>query len=430
MYVDGDILLAGLFGVRGPGSPDLMCGAVTNEGFQIAESVVHAINVVNNNKMLGDIKLGAVIMDHCSTPLIDSSLLIDFNKRGMVHGEYVDPDRIQFYIGGYTPPFGVEENRVLKEFGFPLVYYGPEMDKEPLTVIVPHEVSHDSTQALAMLVNHLRQKYVQVIYQKNTDVYSTLPSLGKVHETLSSLDICVAEVYEISEAIEYAEAISKASMIPDASAIITVGNAQHLQHVFNAVQAASLVSNFTIISTPVWWQPSLQGYEDIEFYSLGNAITSIPNLAFVEYLDSFDVETYGDSNPWFNEWYEMINNCWIEESSASTYATKCQPGLKTTESSNYRESLYSIMSMNAVYSAVKSIQMTLTHYCGAGFKSVCAEYRNAMDRVDMLVNNFDTEVFHDAGGNVLDFSDWPAIVTSLNVQMADQGEYKKVRTQL
>ena len=52
MYVEGDILLAGLFGVRAPGSPDLMCGPVTNEGFQIAESVVHAINVVNNKKML------------------------------------------------------------------------------------------------------------------------------------------------------------------------------------------------------------------------------------------------------------------------------------------------------------------------------------------------------------------------------------------
>ena len=84
------------------------------------------------------------------------------------------------------------------------------------------------------------------------------------------------------------------------------------------------------------------------------------------------------------------------------------------------------MAMNAVYSSVASIRATLTHYCGPSLTSVCPEYRTAEERVKRLVDGFDRDVFHDAQGQLLPFSDWPAVVTTLNVQMADQGAYSEV----
>lgn len=71
LRIDGDIILGGIFPMHESvsGRSDMPCGAVKEEkGMQRLEAMLYAIDEINNNQdILPNITLGALVIDSCSS---------------------------------------------------------------------------------------------------------------------------------------------------------------------------------------------------------------------------------------------------------------------------------------------------------------------------------------------------------------------------
>lgn len=83
--------------------------------------------------------------------------------------------------------------------------------------------------------------------------------------------------------------------------------------------------------------------------------------------------------PFVVEWYEYAFNCYIDAGKRGIYTQQCQLNQDITKAPNYEETPYTQFIISATYAVSRAIHLALNHYCGAGYKGVCWEFRAASD---------------------------------------------------
>ena len=76
------------------------------------------------------------------------------------------------------------------------------------------------------------------------------------------------------------------------------------------------------------------------------------------------------NNPWFEEWFQHVLECYTSPSSMTSYSKQCDPNasLKT----RVIEDAEVLHVMNAVYSAAFAIHQTLRQMCGERHLLLCS----------------------------------------------------------
>ncbi|GMT35498.1 hypothetical protein PFISCL1PPCAC_26795, partial [Pristionchus fissidentatus] len=184
--IEGDIMLGGVFPVHSAGKGTEICGAIAEtRGVHRVEAMLYAIDKVNNDTgLLRGLKLGALIMDSCSTPAyaLNQSLNFVRDQIGTTEmSDYVCKDgsepkekqsfrkSIAAVVGGSYSSVTVQVANLLRLFAIaqisPASTYHDLSDKKRFEFFA-RTVPSDNYQARAMvsIAREFNWTYVSLLY--------------------------------------------------------------------------------------------------------------------------------------------------------------------------------------------------------------------------------------------------------------------------
>lgn len=128
IYVDGEILILGVFSIRSKGAGKFQCGDYRNSESSIVAALAFLESVKSLEQQTG-ISFGAVAFDDCYNSLHSLSFLTELFSRKKTFldpktGKAIDPSRIVAVVGALTSQVTLGIIELLTPLGIPLVSYG------------------------------------------------------------------------------------------------------------------------------------------------------------------------------------------------------------------------------------------------------------------------------------------------------------------
>ncbi|VDN53509.1 unnamed protein product, partial [Dracunculus medinensis] len=218
LRISGDIIIGGVFPVHAkPDSPDQICGPIAEtRGIHRVEAMLYALDIINSRKdFLRGYKLGAMILDSCSTPAYALNQSLDF-VRDMIGSsdqhEYQCPDgslpiikhitrkNVAAVVGGSYSSVTVQVANLLRLFKIaqvsPASTNADLSDKNRFEYFA-RTVPSDNYQAKAMvdIALHFNWSYLSLVY--SADEYGELGAEAFKKEARKK-NICIATEERIS----------------------------------------------------------------------------------------------------------------------------------------------------------------------------------------------------------------------------------------
>ena len=430
-YIDGDLLIGGLFSAHREGADGFSCGEVHSEGAQLMQAFLYALEHSSSILHPG-VQLGGIALDECESGFIASRIMqeIHTNKEVVIGGEThaIDPANIKVYVGSHTNAVTEQSASVLEELSLPLIgYRAMQDDLSTSSLFARTLVSQDvEARAIVMLLRSQRWWYVQALHDSSSQ--STL-LMGKIRDHAKKAGICVSQEVLLQQSVSYnAFVMTFLAMSSDRRQVmVLVGDSDLQRNVFQAVKAANLVGRFTFVSAIGLTKKAIEGVEDAAEGTLGVNFPDVAIGGFQTHLEDLNPKTY-TANPFFSDWYESTYQCYLDPLNMKGYGTECS-GDPITSSDNYIQDPHAIFVINAVQAIAHGLDATLKYYCGDTYNSVCSAIYTSADVSDNLMQNILAAEFITEAGDTFSFTDGQAQML-LPVYNVNGGLLKKVGSYL
>ncbi|VDK76861.1 unnamed protein product [Litomosoides sigmodontis] len=459
--VPGDVIIGGIFPVHTKSdSLDQPCGAIAEtRGVHRVEAMLYALDVINSQReFLSGYKLGALILDSCSSPAYALNQSLDF-VRDMIGStdisEYQCRDgsrpvsrqlprkNVAAVVGGSYSSVTVQVANLLRLFK--IVQVSPASTNADLSDKTRFEtVPSDNYQARAMIdiALHFNWTYVSLVY--SADEYGELGAEAFKKEA-RRMNICIAIEERISPKKEsFQEPIDnlvkklQPNKVAGARIVVLFVGTEYipelLLHAFERMRLEQLPSHKKII-----WLASEGWDRNNEAYTLGSrklaaegaivlmlASDRVPS--FEEYFLSLNPgHAKFERNRWLRELWRHKFNCEFDLPEQSAL-NRCEDYRQTTENFSPDDKVHFVI--DAVYAIAHGLQGMKEEVCPNDTvpSSWMSRHSNVPQICDAM-KHIDGEEFYrkyllqvkfeDAVGKKFRFSskgDGPAHYTILNYQ--------------
>ncbi|XP_043835102.1 metabotropic glutamate receptor 2 isoform X1 [Dromiciops gliroides] len=385
----GDLVLGGLFPVHQKGVPGAggngECGGPVNEqrGVQRLEAMLFALDRINSDpRLLPGVRLGAHILDSCSTDTHALEQALDFVRASLsrgapgsrhvcpdgsyaIHGE--PPTAITGVIGGSYSDVSIQVANLLRLFQIPQISYAStsaKLSDKSRYDYFARTVPPDFYQAKAM---------AEILRFFNWTYVSTVASEGDYGETgieafeleARARNICVATSEKVGRAMSRAafEGVVRALLQkPSARVAVVFARSEDARELLAAAQR--LNASFTWVASDGWGalESVVAGNEGAAEGALTIELASYPISDFATYFRALDPWN-NSRNPWFREFWEQKFGCSFRRRDCGAHSLKTGP---------FEQESKIMFVVNAVYAMAHSLHNmhqalcpNTTHLCDA-----------------------------------------------------------------
>ncbi|XP_012940321.1 uncharacterized protein LOC101850490 [Aplysia californica] len=423
-HTPGDLYLAGVFDVHERSLSPFTCGRInTLHGFLLLEAFHYAINQVNDKKgpfadILPGTRLGGIGLDSCGSQVRGGYIVSNIHN-GIFSlardGVFITPSEIDAYIGAYDSGSSMYLSRILTDLKIPQISYASSSSLLNDSRLYPYfyrTVPTDFNQIKAILsfLNEKNIRYVQILYMGNENgrtVKDTLEALASeyrvcVAQSVDYIDLGIPS-RETSNAV-----VSRLIEKPAANTVISFLHTEYVNSVLKAVGRSDRARGKLRFFGSDAWADNQEAIEDAEDYAVDSITIK---------LDSDDVESFetymssktlanSKENPWFEEYYQEIHQCYTSKTNTMGYPRQCPLSLQSIiDSRGYQQDPGVVYVMNAIYAAAYGLHATLQQYCGKNYAGVCQAYSNNVLRREQLSTKLADVEFVDPVGNKFFFED-------------------------
>ncbi|KAI5639144.1 receptor family ligand binding region domain-containing protein [Phthorimaea operculella] len=179
--IDGDLVLGGLMMVH-ERSDTMTCGPVMPQGgVQALETMLYTLDIINNEKLIPGVSLGAHVLDDCDKDTYGLEMAVDFIKGSISNiddAEYACNATavrkvISGVVGAASSVTSVQVANLLRLFKIPQVSFfstSPELSNKARFEYFTRTIPSDLHQVRAMveIVKKLGWSYVSIIYEESS----------------------------------------------------------------------------------------------------------------------------------------------------------------------------------------------------------------------------------------------------------------------
>ena len=399
------------------------CGEInTIRGFQLLEAFHFAINKVNDKSgqfanVLKNVKLGGIGLDACQSAVKGGYLVSNIHNGISVlqrDGDVIDPDGIEAYIATYSSDRSIYLARLLKTLKIPQISYGSssisllDQDRYPFFL---RTVPADDRQAMGIMkfLRYYDIRYIQIVH--TSDNYGE-QAAKIVNQLAEEQKVCVAQTVaflpQSSVTVENAnDVVLSLLKKPVANTVIVFADISYINELLQAVRRnPDARGKFKFIGSDTWANnhESIEDVEDIALDSVTLDLDVVDIREFDEYLSTKTPANYPE-NPWFPEYYEEIQNCYLTIPNTK-FPGRCSSTPKNIVTSRrYKQDTALIHVINAVYSAAYGLDLALREECGDDYTTVCEAFKNRDSRHEFVLDKIKQANFQDLSGQQFSFSD-------------------------
>lgn len=402
MHIEGDINLAGIFNVHNSGSTPFSCGSLRlRNGVQYTEAFAYAIDIINKGAMpikLNGVTLGGLGFDGCNDHL-RASAIVSATYSGLFPLKNMMPvvkaDEILAWLS-YDSRSTIDIAEQLKHHGVPNVSPGATSsqlnDKTEYSTFFRTIPSGEMTsRAMAKMASKLGFKYIITL---NAPDAGSRDAVDQFRMYAEDHGICIGASYEfdtdgtVDQLLKY---------VNESSTRVVAVFAEPDMYISDLIQQTPRSSKFVYLTNYHWEIPAISDFHVIMFYLNSPTIEQ-----FREYLKKQEPMVM-KHNPWFNEYYEAYQQCNLPGS--WQYPSKClTPSVFPIGDDKYKQDIWTLPTLNAVFALAEGIHRTLVQKCGAGYSGVCSSFTADGDSLNqMVMQNMDEETFTDMSGAIFDF---------------------------
>ncbi|XP_055861139.1 uncharacterized protein LOC106076542 [Biomphalaria glabrata] len=417
-HIPGDVYLAGIFDVHQRSLSPFTCGSINPlHGYLLLEAFNFAINQVNSKQgqfasILPNTRLGGIGLDACNSQVLGGFVVSNINSGYttlLKDGMLISPSKIDAYIGSYSSKASIYLARILTDLKIPQISYAAgsqDLNDQRVYPFFYRTVPSDGDQVEAMLkfLDKMDIRYIQILHEDNSNGISAKDYLIT---RAAAYRICVAQTVpfpdlgvispETSNGI-----VAKLLQKPAANTVVTFLSVEFVNSLLLAIGRSSTAQNKLRFVGSSSWADSQDAYRNAETWAVDSVTLKLDSN------DVYDFETYmnsktlanSDQNPWFEEYYQYLMNCYTSRTHTMGYPRACSLAATTILNSPlYQQDPGVVYVINAVYAAAFALDATLKQKCGLQYTAVCQAYRNSADRRVVLRNNLANVTFDDPSGN-------------------------------
>ncbi|KAJ2948831.1 hypothetical protein O0L34_g5759 [Tuta absoluta] len=324
--IDGDLVLGGLMMVH-ERSDTMTCGPVMPQGgVQALETMLYTLDIINNEKLIPGVSLGAHVLDDCDKDTYGLEMAVDFIKGSISNiddAEYACNATavrkvISGVVGAASSVTSVQVANLLRLFKIPQVSFfstSPELSNKARFEYFTRTIPSDLHQVRAMveIVKKLGWSYVSIIYEESS--YG-IKAFEELEALLARSGICIAVKEKlvkdsgVADERAYDEIVQKLLTKPRARGAIIFGSDQEVAGVMRAVERINATSSFSWVGSDGWSARSL--VSDGNERAVEGTISVQPQAndvkGFKEYFLNLNVKN-NKRNPWFVEFWEDHFQC-------------------------------------------------------------------------------------------------------------------------
>lgn len=401
------------------------CGRVkTLHGFQLLEAFQFAVDRVNKKmgSLSGKLKgvtLGAIGMDSCESS-VRTGYQVSNIHNGMFalkkNGYEVDPSEIKVYVAAYESDRTKYLARILSSLGIPQVSYGAtsielsDKDRYPFFIRTVPSDDHQSDAILAFL-NKKDMRYVQIL-SSPTD-YGRLGSKAFI-ERAERHRVCIAQsvVFPDNGTVTRESANDAVTTLLDkplANIVVIFADTGYLNEFLMAVKKNGQANKKFRFVGSIMWSLNFQVDPSVVETTLGAVTLNLQSedmKDFDDYLKDKTPANYRD-NPWFDEYYEEIRNCYLRNPLGEFFRDKPSCGTEfqsIVSASRYIQDPGILHVVNSVYASAHGIHYALTQLCGSNYTGVCELFRSSPSTNELIFKGIEMARFEDDTGSSFEFT--------------------------
>lgn len=425
IYVDGDALILGLFGLHETDPTDpFRCGDVrfSSSDILVLEAFLHKLEQLNNNDDPG-VKFGAVIFDDCYssaqlelviTQFMSGELLL---KKPGSSSEIIDKAKIVAAVGSLGSDRAIVLSFLFTALKIPYISSSsssPDLDDRINFPYFLRTVPSDVDQARAMveIMKVMEWEYASALYVSNN--YGS-KGLEQFLRFANASNICIAEPTESLPSVDTAElnlqTIFSRFKNQNAKVVMYFGTEARIADFLNHINNRN---DFVFLASEDWGDQEylleIGGFGTLGSIILKNQGVSLPeDDSFVEFVKQLN--PYNNiRNPWFTEYWEHLFECNLPLSFNNKYAENCDPS-QTFSVNSIQEVLKNqriIHIIDAVEALWVGLQKSRIDFCEYANTFPCTKYFQNIAEVVANIKgvtlrrgNRDVRIFKDDGnGNV------------------------------
>ncbi|XP_061174715.1 uncharacterized protein LOC133183825 [Saccostrea echinata] len=379
-YKAGDLIIVAAFAIHNVGAKPLQCGGLrSNVGLDVALTVEHAVDKINENKTIFDgTSIGFIILDSCNNPLvIQERVLRLFRADGYPRLPSDISDRILGFVGslGSTPTLAMVS--ITKELqGKPQVGCCStstefnNKDLYPNFVRVSTSLEH-TADAMVQLAKQLNALYIQVIYSSG---FYGEDGKDAIISSAKKYGICVANTIEVPEKSNYFTVLDELRVKPSAKVVLTFLRSHVGPFVMKAItdnmQSGGefhFIGSETVGTRKQYLIPRLKG-------TLSVAQEMPQSPSYLQFLQTKSPKPT-DDNSWLLNAIQSRQGCFYPWSfnKSKTLSRECGPNDHLTKNDSALLDPWTPYLYNAVLALLKGSANALREICVTTSK-ICTDY--------------------------------------------------------
>ena len=411
-YVEGDVIIAGLFPVHERGVQALQCGSLSLSGAQALEAFLFAVKTVNNNHDL-NVRLGLVAIDQCMDDDLGAGYITDIHRRVITltgsGGVEINPGNIITYFGTYSDQL----SGVVDQLDLPLFTYDGILDGQPEN-IADAAISTDlQNSALLAILQTQSWRYVHIVYG-GSDASGIL--IKSLREMARNNDICFLSENKLGSESINDEIINMIVADEASQVVVLIGDSEEQRQFFQAIGDSGHTGHLTTVAGLGFNKDITQDLGDAAEGTIALRVLNDESNLFKKYLDDI-IPSGNENNPWISEWYESLFDCYLDDKNPGTYITACSNSLLSA-ADTFQQDVQSQQVINSVMAFADGLHTTLQKYCGGNYKDVCLDFLRAPDHVTSLIENIKMAEFNTESGRQFRFIDgklsWPLEIVNFD----------------
>ncbi|KAH9518674.1 hypothetical protein Btru_005958 [Bulinus truncatus] len=397
-YIPGDLVIGGIFDVHYAGSRPFSCGAtrLINGAFytEVFDFALKKINSGTASVSLRNVTLGGLAFDGCTNAL-RATTIINLVHTGMpiedsVGNQFSNTQLMSWMT--YDSQTTIDSATLLQKLNMPIVSPGATssaLDNKQDFYTFFRTIPSDSVvvKGMAEFIKNMSWKYVTVLNSPDT---SNRQSRDLFRQYLEGYGICITDSFEFQT--DGSVSVILDSIIASATDVVAVFAEpdRYIDDLLSAKKMNYPQTRLMFVANRQWGQAARNYKDQVQQAVLFDL--KQPTIAdFITFLGAKDIVS--NSNPWFKEILQDYNSCNLNGS--YKYPINCIGSSYRIDSSNWHQDIWTLSTLNAVYSLAKGVHRTLMNKCGDNYNGVCGRFLYDADVPNLIRSYMDVENFTD-----------------------------------
>ncbi|XP_013776181.2 metabotropic glutamate receptor-like, partial [Limulus polyphemus] len=398
-HISGDIILGGLFPIHKKNTKS-KCGLINKDrGIQRTEAMLFAIDKINQDPtILGNIKLGAIILDTCSSDSYALNQSLEFIRASINtvdSSAFECQDRshpklkfsnkaISGVVGGSYSEVSLQVANLLRLFRIPQVSpasTGTSLSDKSRYDFFARTVPPDTFQALALvdLVQSFNWSYVSLVSSEGQYGDSGMKAF---QQEARARNICIAvndKVPHSASKDKFDDIFKNLLTKSNARCVVLFTRAEDSRGILEAAKRANSVGTFAWVASDGWGTQDklVEGIEDVAEGAITVELQSKEIDEFDWYMQNLTAYN-NQRNPWFEEYWEDVFSCNLPHNvnnDINATLLVCSPNLRLDESVGYKQESKVQFVVDAVYAIAYALHRVWEDLCAPYGKGYCVEMR-------------------------------------------------------